>query len=259
MGGSIMRIGNGYSHQEHRGNRFDQLAQREERLTQAQENREAQQLERAERREQLDTAQEERRAARADYGNPNRPDVTTLAVGEEDGGGGLPTGPIPVEPDGGIGDGAGPIPFPPEATTLALGEEDGGVDFPVDQNGPPSIGGPAPAEPSEPSRGGGLLFLYSLGPNSIGASNVTLNTDGTGTITGVDVDLTLSGGGFNADGDWVATSGSGVINGNSVSLAPNADGNVFVASGDGGLATEVSVWIEGGTEFEASVVAVAQP
>jgi len=44
--------------------------------------------------------------------------ATTLAVGEEDG-----TGPIPVEPDGGIGDGAG---LPPVATTLALGEEDGG-------------------------------------------------------------------------------------------------------------------------------------
>lgn len=68
--------------------------------------------------------------------------VTTFAIGEEDG-----TGPIPVEPDGGIGDGAGPIPIeqvdgdferiyiPPEpgigdrpvgepvATTLAIGEE----------------------------------------------------------------------------------------------------------------------------------------
>ena len=76
------------------------------------------------------------------------PEVTTLAIGEEDGGGPIPvepdggigdgagpipgTGdPIPVEPDGGIGDGAGPIPGagggkPPEATTLALGEEDGG-------------------------------------------------------------------------------------------------------------------------------------
>ncbi len=43
--------------------------------------------------------------------------VTTLAVGEEDG-----SGPFPVEPDGGIGDGAGPPPF---ATTLAIGEEDG--------------------------------------------------------------------------------------------------------------------------------------
>jgi hypothetical protein len=45
--------------------------------------------------------------------------ATTLAIGEEDG-----SGPFPVEPDGGIGDGAGPPPF---ATTLALGEEDGSV------------------------------------------------------------------------------------------------------------------------------------
>lgn len=50
--------------------------------------------------------------------------ATTLALGEEDG-----TGPIPVEPDGGIGDGATPPPF---ATTLAIGEEDGNVYAPVD-------------------------------------------------------------------------------------------------------------------------------
>jgi hypothetical protein len=46
---------------------------------------------------------------------------------------------FPVEPDGGIGDGAGPPPF--EATTLALGEEDGGGSFdpgafPEDPDGP---------------------------------------------------------------------------------------------------------------------------
>lgn len=38
------------------------------------------------------------------------PVVTTLAIGEEDG-----TGFFPVEPGGGIGDGAGPIPFDPNA------------------------------------------------------------------------------------------------------------------------------------------------
>ena len=52
------------------------------------------------------------------------PFATTLAIGEEDG-----TGPIPVEPDGGIGDGAGPPPF---VTTFALGEEDGQYAVPVD-------------------------------------------------------------------------------------------------------------------------------
>ena len=36
--------------------------------------------------------------------------------------------PMPVEPDGGIGDGAGPIPG--TGTTLALGEEDGGYTLP---------------------------------------------------------------------------------------------------------------------------------
>ena len=48
---------------------------------------------------------------------PDSGTATTLAIGEEDG-----SGPIPVEPDGGIGDGAGPPPF---VTTLAIGEEDG--------------------------------------------------------------------------------------------------------------------------------------
>lgn len=84
------------------------------------------------------------------YAAPDEVFATTFAIGEEDGG-----GPIPVEPNGGIGDGAGPIPIqqnpplpigevqgdyeriyiPPEpstvgqpynsgvATTLAIGEE----------------------------------------------------------------------------------------------------------------------------------------
>jgi hypothetical protein len=58
------------------------------------------------------------------YTPPENGTLTTLAIGEEDG-----SGPIPVEPDGGIGDGAGP---PPIATTLAIGEEDGEYIFPTD-------------------------------------------------------------------------------------------------------------------------------
>lgn len=57
-------------------------------------------------------------------GGAEPPEATTLAIGEEDGG-----GTIPVEPGGGIGDGAGPIPTDgddPILTTLAIGEEDGG-------------------------------------------------------------------------------------------------------------------------------------
>ena len=213
---------------------------------------------------------------------PFPPEATTLAIGEEDGGGGfpqdpdgpfpigggpipvepdggigdgagpIPIGPIPVEPDGGIGDGAGPIPFPPEATTLAVGEEDGGGGFPIGPGAP--IG---PTEP--PTRGGGLLFLYQLGDNSLGADRVTLNTDGTGTVSGPNLSLTLSGGGYNDAGDWVATAGSGTINGEAVMLKQNADGNVFVASGEGGLADTVSAWIDGGRELNAGITAVAQP
>ena len=59
--------------------------------------------------------------------------ATTLAIGEEDGGIGQP---IPVEPDGGIGDGAGPIPDDGgTVTTLAIGEEDGGIYQPVPGDG----------------------------------------------------------------------------------------------------------------------------
>ena len=78
------------------------------------------------------------------YTPPENGTLTTLAIGEEDG-----SGPIPVEPDGGIGDGAGPPPIattlaigeedgqsygppPGTATTLAIGEEDGGYIFPTD-------------------------------------------------------------------------------------------------------------------------------
>jgi len=77
------------------------------------------------------------------YQSPPSQAVTTLAVGEEDG-----SGPFPVEPNGGIGGGAGPIPIDPltqqqignvqgdfervyippapsqgQATTFAIGEE----------------------------------------------------------------------------------------------------------------------------------------
>ncbi len=88
----------------------------------------------------------------------NGPIATTLAIGEEDGGGFSGT-PIPVEPDGGIGDGAGPIPKDPDDggptfTTLALGEEDGGAGpIPVEPDGGigdgagPIPSGPIPVEP----------------------------------------------------------------------------------------------------------------
>jgi len=69
--------------------------------------------------------------------NPGDMGATTLALGEEDGGG----TPIPVEPDGGIGDGAGPIPGVPDDpifTTLAIGEEDDGGGAPAPL---PPIGG----------------------------------------------------------------------------------------------------------------------
>lgn len=54
------------------------------------------------------------------YGTPTsyEPMATTLAVGEEDG-----SGPFPVEPNGGIGDGAQPL-YDGSNTTYEVGEED---------------------------------------------------------------------------------------------------------------------------------------
>jgi hypothetical protein len=52
------------------------------------------------------------------YAPPSDGFATTLAVGEEDG-----SGPFSVEPNGGIGDGAGPIPFEPG--TPQIGEVEG--------------------------------------------------------------------------------------------------------------------------------------
>lgn len=354
-----MRISGGNDQGNRSQSGFDRLAQQEARKAEKQDQREARRAERKEARQEREIAREAARSERQEKREAMRPaprpipvepdggigdgagpipfppEATTLAIGEEDGGGGsfpndpdgpFPIGgkpipvepdggigdgagpipidgqPMPVEPDGGIGDGAGPIPFPPEATTLAVGEEDGGGGpFPEDPDGPFPIGGspmpvepgggigdgagpipiggqPIPVEPDGgigdgagpipigpttpidgPSRGGGLLFLYSLGPNSIGATNVTLNTDGAGTITGPGVDLTLSGGGYNAEGSWVASAGKGSINGDAVTLEQNPDGNAFVASGPGGLADQVSAWISGGRELTAKVIAVAQP
>lgn len=53
------------------------------------------------------------------YSVPTEQYATTYAVGEEDG-----TGPIPVEPNGGIGDGAGPIPFEQSAPQIGGVEGD---------------------------------------------------------------------------------------------------------------------------------------
>ncbi len=90
--------------------------------------------------------------------------------------------PIPVEPDGGIGDGAGPIPVDPDTggpdvTTLAIGEEDGG--------GAP-IGGGGPI-------GGGRDGEFIMG------------TRGNDTLDGTNGDDIISG----RNGDDVITTGQG--------------------------------------------------
>jgi len=116
------------------------------------------------------------------YGQPMNPGfATTLAIGEEDG-----TGPIPVEPDGGIGDGAGPPPF---ATTLALGEEDGGgYGQPVDPGfattlaiGEEDGSGPIPVEPDGGIGDGAgppsFAPTYAIGEDGSGGYGQPLGSD----------------------------------------------------------------------------------
>ena len=111
---------------------------------------------------------------------------TTQALGKENGGtpmpvepdggigdgaGPIPGTPIPVEPDGGIGDGAGPIPGTPIPVEPDGGIGDGAGPIPVDPDGPPIAttlaigeedggGGPIPAPPpigGEPGRDGDVI------------------------------------------------------------------------------------------------------
>lgn len=110
---------------------------------------------------------------------------------------------------------------------------------------------------STPSHAGNLLFVYRLSDNVFGARQVTLNRDGTGMITGENIEITLEEGGYDDSGSWVAKSGSGIVNGETVTLIANELGNVFEAPGAGGIADRIITSIDG-VALEAEVIAVAQ-
>lgn len=122
------------------GNTFEGINRQEARQAARQERIEARQAARQERIEARQAARQERIEARqerlaAREARGNQPSV--------------PTGPIPVEPDGGIGDGAGPIP-------LTLLEEPTPIDPGVGGfNIPFQFGGPRPIDPGF---GGGTIF-----------------------------------------------------------------------------------------------------
>lgn len=118
--------------------------------------------------------------------------------------------PIPVEPDGGIGDGAGPIPIAPPgedigATTLAIGEEDGGGAIPVEPDGGIGDGaGPIPLDPDDL-----IATTHALGEEDgggpIGGGGTIIGTRGDDVLTGTNGDDLIKG----RRGDDIITTGQG--------------------------------------------------
>ncbi len=100
------------------------------------------------------------------------------------------------------------------------------------------------------------MVLYRLGENAVGADMVIINADGTGMIMGDGIEVALNGGDFDAEGNWIAAEGHGVVDGQPVDLIPNDDGDVFIAIGDGTSALHVNARMSDGAELSADVVAV---
>ena len=102
------------------------------------------------------------------------------------------------------------------------------------------------------------LVIYRLGENAVGADAVIVNADGTGMIMGEGIEIALNGGDFDAQGNWIAAEGHGVVGGQAVDLTPNDDGDVFIAIGDGTSTVHVNARMSDGAELSADVVAVEQ-
>ena len=132
--------------------------------------------------------------------------------------------PIPVEPDGGIGDGAGPIPVDPstggpEATTLAIGEEDGGGGGPIPVEPGGGIGDGAGPIPVDPDTGGPDVTTLAIGEEDGGGGpvdgggpigggrdgEIITGTKGNDTLDGTNGDDLIRG----RNGDDVITTGQG--------------------------------------------------
>lgn len=138
--------------------------------------------------------------------------ITTKAIGEEDN-----SGPIPVEPDGGIGDGAGP---PPIATTLAVGEEDGSGPIPVEPDG--GIGDGAGPPP--------FATTFAVGEED--GQYETLTDPGTVTTLALGEE----------DGGYTVPSDSGTV----TTLAIGEEDGGYTASPDPGSVTTLAIGEEDG-------------
>lgn len=100
-----------------------------------------------------------------------------------------------------------------------------------------------------------VLLVYQLGPNQLNAEFVTISDQDKAFITGPEVDIVLSDGGFDQNGYWIASTGKGKIAGEAVTLEPTSEGYVFVTDGEDGVALGVRASIAEGGLFHAPVIA----
>ena len=106
------------------------------------------------------------------------------------------------------------------------------------------------------ANGASLSMVYMLGPNVHGAEFVSIATDDTGFVTGPDIDIALSDGAVDTQGNWVARAGAGTVGGTKVALQPDADGCAFVTDGVDGIPHSVTAWLMGGEAIHAEILSV---
>ena len=151
--------------------------------------------------------------------------VTTLAVGEEDG-----SGPIPVEPDGGIGDGAG---SPSYATTLAVGEEDGSGPIPVEPDN--GIGDGAAPPP--------FATTFAVGEED-GQYATPVDTGMATTLAIGEEDGSMP---MPVEPDGSIGDGAGPIPGTATTLALGEEDGGYIAPNDPGIVTTLAIGEEDGS------------
>ena len=106
------------------------------------------------------------------------------------------------------------------------------------------------------ANGATLSMVYMLGPNVHGAEFVSITTDDTGFITGPDIDIALSDGALDTQGNWVARGGAGMLGGTKVALEPDGDGCAFVTDGVDGVPDSITAWLKGGDAIHAGILSV---
>lgn len=106
------------------------------------------------------------------------------------------------------------------------------------------------------ANGAELSMVFQLGPNLHGAEFVSVATDDTGFITGPEIEVALTGGAVDTEGNWVARRGEGMLKGMKIALEPDADGCAFVSDGEPDNPSTVGARIVGADPLRADVIAV---